>query len=49
LNATNHTHYEKQPGVAIIRLDIAPVDGFSHAVHKGLGEGMSAGGFFEMA
>ena len=36
----NHTHYETQQGVAVIRLDNAPVNGLSHAVRKGIVAGI---------
>jgi 3-hydroxyacyl-CoA dehydrogenase len=36
----NHTHYETQQGIAVIRLDNAPVNGLSHAVRKGIIEGI---------
>jgi 3-hydroxyacyl-CoA dehydrogenase len=32
----NHTHYDTQQGVAVIRLDNAPVNGLSHAVRQGI-------------
>ena len=35
-----HTHYETQDGVAVIRLDNAPVNGLSHAVRKGIVAGV---------
>ncbi len=36
----NHTHYETQQNVAIIRMDNSPVNGLSHAVRKGIVEGI---------
>ena len=36
----NHTPYETQQGVAVIRLDNAPVNGLSHSVRKGIVEGV---------
>ena len=36
----NHTHYETQQGLAVIRLNNAPVNGLSHAVRKGIVEGI---------
>ena len=35
-----HTNYETQQGLAVIRLDNAPVNGLSHAVRKGIVEGI---------
>lgn len=35
-----HIHYESQQGIAVIRLDNAPVNGLSHAVRKGIVEGI---------
>ena len=36
----NQIHFEKQQGVAVIRLDNAPVNGLSHAVRKGIVDGI---------
>ena len=36
----NHTHYETQQGVAVIRLNNAPVNGLSHAVRKSIVAGI---------
>jgi 3-hydroxyacyl-CoA dehydrogenase len=36
----NQTHYETQDGIAVIRLDNAPVNGLSHAVRKGIVAGV---------
>ena len=40
MNAMNHTHYETQQGVAVIRLNNAPVNGLSHAVRKSIVAGI---------
>ncbi len=36
----NHTHYETYQKIAVIRLDNAPVNGLSHAVRKGVVDGI---------
>lgn len=36
----NHTHYETHQNIAVIRLDNAPVNGLSHAVRKGVVDGI---------